>query len=122
VCHYRHHVHGNPYAYLGLQDITAHVDFSAAARAGQAAGLELAGFTTQAHFLLALGMEELLAELLSGAECGTRGGVNLLLGAKQLVLPSAMGERFRVLGLAKSLRPDQGPWQGFSLRDLRGRL
>lgn len=122
VCHYRHHVHGDPYAYLGLQDITAHVDFSAVARAGQAAGLELAGFTTQAHFLLALGMEELLTELLSGVECGSSGDLNLLLGAKQLVLPSAMGERFRVLGLAKSLRPDQGPWQGFSLRDLRGRL
>ena len=123
VCHYRHQAHGDPYAHLGLQDITAHVDFSAVARAGQAAGLELAGYTTQAHFLLALGLDELLLERLNGTEVGGDAGLKLVLGAKQLVLPAAMGERFRVLGLAKGLTPDGGePWRGFQLRDLRGRL
>ena len=123
ICHYRHQAHGDPYAHLGLQDITAHVDFSAVARAGQAAGLELAGYTTQAHFLLALGLDELLAERLNGPGVGDDEGLKLVLGAKQLVLPAAMGERFRVLGLAKGLTPDGGEsWRGFRLRDLRGRL
>ena len=123
VCHYRHQAHGDPYAHLGLQDITAHVDFSAVASVGQAAGLELAGYTTQAHFLLALGLDELLADRLNGPGVGDDEVLKLVLGAKQLVLPAAMGERFRVLGLAKGLTPDGGePWRGFRLRDLRGRL
>lgn len=123
VCHYRHQAHGNPYVHLGLQDITAHVDFTAAARAGQAAGLEIAGYTTQAHFLLALGLDELLAERLKGPGGEGDAGRELLLGAKQLVMPDAMGERFRVLGLAKGLIPPGGEsWRGFRLRDLRSRL
>jgi len=119
MCHYRHQAHVDPYVHLGLQDITAHVDFSAAASAAQDAGLVVAGFTTQSHFLLALGLDGLLAQRLSeDAGTGPR-GLDLLLGAKQLVMPSAMGERFRVIGLAKDLHQ---PWSGFSLRDLRGRL
>lgn len=119
MCHYRHQAHGDPYVHLGLQDITAHVDFTAAANAGQAAGLAVAGFATQAHFLIALGLDDLLAERMGGDSATAEEDLKWLLGAKQLVLPSAMGERFRVLGLAKDL--DQ-TWAGFSLRDLRGRL
>jgi len=119
MCHYRHQAHANPYVYLGLQDITAHVDFTAAARAGQAAGLELAGFTTQAHFLIALGLEGLLAKALEGLAGESGDVLELLLSAKQLVSPDAMGERFRVLGLSKGLSLT---WRGFTLRDLRGRL
>ncbi|MBP6808839.1 MAG: SAM-dependent methyltransferase, partial [Chromatiaceae bacterium] len=119
MCHYRHQAHGDPYVHLGLQDITAHVDFTAAANAGQAAGLAVAGFATQAHFLIALGLDDLLAERIGGDSATAEEDLKWLLGAKQLVLPSAMGERFRVLGLAKDL--DQ-TWAGFSLRDLRGRL
>ena len=119
MCHYRHQAHGNPYPHLGLQDITAHVDFTAAAWAGHEAGLELAGFTTQAHFLIALGLEELLADALAGQARRGDEGLEWLLGARQLVLPEAMGERFRVLGLSKGT--DQ-TWRGFTLRDLRGRL
>ncbi len=119
MCHYRHQAHGNPYVHLGLQDITAHVDFSAAASGGRMAGLEVAGFTTQAHFLIALGLDDLLAERLGGDQGTADGDLNWLLGAKQLVMPTAMGERFRVLGLAKNIGRS---WSGFSLRDLRGRL
>jgi SAM-dependent MidA family methyltransferase len=114
MCHHRHQAHADPLVHVGLQDITAHVDFSALAVAAGAAGLTLSGFTTQTHFLLGCGLEELIAEALA------RGPVpELLLGAKQLVMPAGMGERFRVLGLAKGV---EGPWRGFSLRDLRGRL
>ena len=119
MCHYRHQAHGDPYVHLGLQDITAHVDFSAAANVGRAAGLAVAGFATQAHFLIALGLDGLLAERMGGDSATAEEDLKWLLGAKQLVLPSAMGERFRVLGLAKDL---DRTWAGFSLRDLRGRL
>jgi SAM-dependent MidA family methyltransferase len=53
LCHYRHRVSDDPFAYPGLQDITAWVDFTSLAEASGAAGFELAGFTTQAHFLAA---------------------------------------------------------------------
>ncbi len=113
VCNYRHRAHDNPYRYIGTQDITAHVDFSALAEAGVNAGFELAGFTTQAHFLIGCGLDELLAQ------AAEDGDMELLLGVKQLVLPTGMGERFRVLGLTRGLDRD---WCGFSIRDLSGRL
>jgi SAM-dependent MidA family methyltransferase len=59
MCHYRHQSHADPFLWPGLQDITAHVDFSAVARAG--AELELLGYTGQAQFLINCGITELLA-------------------------------------------------------------
>ena len=61
MCHYRHRAHADPFFWPGLQDITAHVDFSAVLRAGLQAGLTLLGYTTQAHFLVNLGITDLLA-------------------------------------------------------------
>ncbi len=55
-CHYRHHFQGDPFFMPGLQDITAHVDFSAMARAAQQGGAEVHGFTTQAYFLISCGL------------------------------------------------------------------
>jgi SAM-dependent MidA family methyltransferase len=115
MCYYRQKAYEDPFRCIGLQDITAHVDFSALAAAGQGAGFTLEGFTAQALFLLGCGVERLLAE----AAAGGGGSVDLLLGAKQLLLPGAMGERFRVLGLGKEMTD---PWCGFSVRDLRDRL
>lgn len=104
MCHYRQRAHGDPFLYPGLQDITAHVDFSAVAEAGTAAGLELAGYTTQAHFLLALGIsEEAMASLQAAQQ------------VKLLTLPDEMGERFKVIGFSKGLEQSLG---GFALRDL----
>ncbi len=111
MCHHRHQAHADPYVNLGLQDITAHVDFTAVAEAGSSAGFALAGFTTQAHFLIGCGIDRIMLE--SGD------ALDLTLGAKQLLLPTAMGERFKVLGLSKGLA---GPWRGFSVRDLSDRL
>ncbi|RLJ15824.1 SAM-dependent methyltransferase [bacterium endosymbiont of Escarpia laminata] len=116
MCHYRHRVHPDPFRWVGLQDITAHVDFTAVAESGVAAGFELLGYTTQAHFLMASGLESLLAgsdpnDLVSHME--------LMQGVKRLTLPSEMGERFKVLGLGM----DAGQrLSGFRLRDLRDRL
>jgi SAM-dependent MidA family methyltransferase len=115
MCHARHQVHGDPYRNIGLQDITAHVDFTAVAEHGVTAGLELAGYTTQALFLIGCGLDR---ELTAAAGDPDQ-AMDLAFGARTLVLPTAMGERFQVIGLEKGLR---GPWCGFSSRDLRGRL
>lgn len=112
LCHYRHGIETDPYRRVGLQDITAHVDFTAVAEGANAAGVALAGYATQAHFLIGCGLEALIAE-------ASEDPLDLAAGAKQLVLPSAMGERFQVMGLTKGLA---GDWCGFALRDLRVRL
>ncbi len=114
ICHFRHRAFDDPFALPGLADITASVDFSAVAEAGIAAGLALAGYTTQAQFLLACGMERELGELAAAPE-----RVGELQRAKQLILPSGMGERFRVIGLTAG---GVGALSGFGLADLRALL
>lgn len=116
VCHHHHQLSEDPYRDVGLQDITAHVDFSAVARHAKAAGLDLTGYTTQAHFLIGCGFDQWLQASLTTDPIGP------LAGAKQLILPGAMGERFQVIGLAKALDAPSGGWRGFSLRDLSSRL
>lgn len=116
MCHYRHLAHGDPYWWVGLQDITAHVDFTAAAEAALAAGFKLAGYTTQANFLLGCGLDGLLAAP-DPAETETH--LQVVQGVKRLLLPQYMGERFQVLGLQRGVA---APLRGFALRDLRDRL
>jgi SAM-dependent MidA family methyltransferase len=113
-CHYRHHAHDDPFLWPGLQDLSAWVDFTAVAEAGTAAGLTLEGFSTQAAFLAALGIDTLLGHAGAAVE-----SVRLAQQAKQLLLPGEMGERFRVIGLSRGLEP---PLTGFGLLDLAGRL
>jgi SAM-dependent MidA family methyltransferase len=98
---------------VGLQDITAWVDFTALADAGIDAGLELEGFVTQAHFLLGAGMTEVLA-----AEAGS-GQFGLREQAKQLVLPGEMGERFKMMVFSRDW-PDDRAEPG--IHDMRHRL
>lgn len=116
ICHYRHRAHGDPYLLPGLQDVTANVDFTAVAQAATAAGLDLSGFTTQANFLLATGLDRRVAAA-AGDDPGAR--MASLQAVKQLTLPAEMGERFKVIGFARAA-PAQ--MSGFALRDLRGRL
>ena len=115
MCHWRHQAHGDPYQHVGLQDISAHVDFTAVANAARDAGLEVAGFATQAQFLIGCGIDQLLV---AGAVDGIP-AMEATQAVKQLLLPTAMGERFKVLGLSRAL---PGPWRGFSMRDLQDRL
>ena len=56
-CHYRHVVTGNPYVRVGAQDITAHVDFSRLAAAGEGCGVQVLGYATQGEFLRNLGAD-----------------------------------------------------------------
>ena len=116
MCHYRHRAHADPLLYPGLQDITAHVDFTALAEAGQAAGLALGGFTTQTHFLLACGLDRMVAD---SDPNDVQAHLTLVQGVKRLTLPSEMGERFKVLALSRGL---DAPLLGFAGRDLCDRL
>jgi SAM-dependent MidA family methyltransferase len=112
LCHYRHRAHADPFHLPGLQDIGAWVDFTALARAGTSAGLELAGFTTQAHFLIGSGLE---AAYRGALERAPARAAQLAREVQRLTLPGEMGERFRVLGLARNCA---APLCGFALRDL----
>jgi len=116
ICHYRHRAHDNVFFWPGLQDITAFIDFTALAEAGEACGLELAGYTSQSLFLLACGLDQLLA---LRRESATDEGMSLSAEAKQLTLPGMMGERFQVMAFSRSLPMDL---LGFRLRDLSYRL
>jgi SAM-dependent MidA family methyltransferase len=113
MCHYRHRAHGDPLILVGLQDITAHVDFTAMAEAGHAAGLEVAGYTTQGAFLLATG----IAETAQADDDRTR--LEWARQVKSLTLPHEMGELFKVLALTREI---DEPLAGFAWRDLRDRL
>ncbi len=116
LCHFRHRFHDDPFDRIGLQDITAWVDFTAVAEAAVAAGLEVAGYTTQAHFLIGNGIGEFVANV-EGLDVVQR--VNLSRQAMVLTLPGEMGERFKVIALAKGY---DSALRGFAVRDLRHTL
>jgi SAM-dependent MidA family methyltransferase len=116
MCHYRHTAHDDPFWSPGLQDITAFVDFTAIAEAASAAGMQLEGFASQARFLLACGIDQLMAE---SDTANTRQFLQLGNEAKRLMLPGEMGERFKAIGFSRKLL--QGI-KGFGSPDLRSRL
>ncbi len=116
MCHYRHRTHPDPLVYPGLQDITAHVDFTAVAEAGRAAGLEVAGYSTQAFFLIGCGLDQVMS---AADPSDASSYIDLAQGVKRLTLPTEMGERFKVLALTRGVH---GPLIGFSVRDQRERL
>ncbi|MEA3241813.1 MAG: SAM-dependent methyltransferase, partial [Pseudomonadota bacterium] len=116
MCHYRHHAHDDPFRLPGLQDITAFVDFTAIAEAATAAGMQLEGFASQARFLVACGIDQLMAEIDTS---NTRQFLQLGNEAKRLMLPGEMGERFKVIGFSRNLLQSM---KGFGSPDLRSRL
>ncbi|MDM8559825.1 SAM-dependent methyltransferase [Candidatus Parabeggiatoa sp. HSG14] len=115
MCHYQHHAHDDPLILAGLQDITAHVNFTAIAETALTANLQVSGYTNQANFLLACGLPELLSALDFNE---TKTYLQQTQQAKTLVLPSEMGELFKVMALTSHL---DIPLLGF-VRDERGRL
>lgn len=98
VGHYRHRVHTNPLLWPGLSDLTAHVDFTAIAEAGERAGARVAGFATQAAFLLGCGILDLLAA--EDAPESTR-YLRAAAHVQKLVSPAEMGELFKVMLLER---------------------
>jgi len=98
MCYYQHQGHDNPLILHGLQDITAHVDFTALAQAAFDNGLQVAGFQSQADFLLAGGITAL-----NNTDTDAFNTLKTATEIKQLTLPSEMGENFKVLSLTKDL-------------------
>ncbi|WP_422509378.1 class I SAM-dependent methyltransferase [Stenotrophomonas sp. GZD-301] len=113
---YRHHVHNDVYRWPGLQDLTASVDFTALAEAGTGAGFDLAGYCTQASFLLGNGLDGLLEK--AEARTDEIGRVRLRDQVKKLTLPTEMGERFQVMGFQRDVTFEAA----FLLGDLTWRL
>ena len=103
MCHYRHHAHDDPLLYLGLQDITAHVDFTRIAEAGVGAQLELVGFTTQAQFLINAGMMKFLEEAAGDKQ---ENYLPVVAAAQKLLSPAEMGDLFKVIAFNKNLDID----------------
>jgi SAM-dependent MidA family methyltransferase len=111
MCHYRHHAHGDVFFHPGLQDITAHVDFTALADAAHEAGLDVLGYTSQAQFLVNCGITDVLAE--ANVEDALR-YAPLAAEANKLLAPSEMGELFKVLAVGRGVKQ---PLLGFSRGD-----
>ncbi len=116
ICHYRHRAHDDVFFWPGLQDITAWVDFTALAEASDHCHLQVEGYTSQAMFLLACDLEQVLAAQTANS---SDGGMALNAQARQLTLPGMMGEKFQVMGLGRKLG---FKLKGFSLLDLCHRL
>jgi SAM-dependent MidA family methyltransferase len=114
--HLRHRAHADPFLWPGLSDLTAHVDFTAVAEAGERAGLTVAGFASQASYLLSAGVLDRLQAV------GRPESVAYLREAsavQTLTSPAEMGELFKVLALARNCDID---WRGFALADMTQRL
>ena len=111
MCHYRHRAHGDVFFHPGLQDITAHVDFTALAQAAREGGLEVLGYANQAQFLVNCGITEVLGseDAADAARYAPRAAE-----AHKLLSPAEMGELFKVLAVGRGVSP---PLLGFARGD-----
>ncbi len=116
MCHYRHRNHPDPLSLIGLQDITAHIDFTAIAEAGVTSDLALLGYTSQAAFLLSTGITEFVS---AADHTDRKQHMKMVQQVNKLTSPAEMGELYKVIALGREVdvRLD-----GFSLQDRRGRL
>lgn len=117
MCYYRHRVHDDPFFWPGLQDITTHVDFTGVAEAAVNAGLSVAGYNSQAGFLLGCGIMDCYQQMHESVDAIAQ--FNLQQQLKQLTLPVEMGEIIKVLALSRGVDISL---RGFSLQDRRGGL
>ncbi len=105
MCHHRHTAHADVFRRPGEEDITAHVDFSALARAAREAGAEVLGYATQAQFLVNCGITDVLAE--ANVENALH-YAPLAAEANRLLSPAEMGELFKVLAVGRAAQPLDG--------------
>lgn len=117
IGHHRHHSIHDPFFRVGLTDLTAHINFSDIAEAAVCHGLDLIGYTTQAHFLFNLGLLDLLANQF--AHTDTPAYIQAAHAVQQLTAQHEMGELFKVMALGKNVNVD---WQGFALGDMCHKL
>jgi SAM-dependent MidA family methyltransferase len=100
MAHYRHHAHNDPLYLPGLNDLTASVDFTALAEAGNSAGFGVAAYMPQAQFLIGAGLQQVFEGMQPADE---HGRYRLAQEARKLMLPDQMGERFQAMLLARGL-------------------
>jgi SAM-dependent MidA family methyltransferase len=118
LAYLRQRAHDDPYRHVGRQDLTAHVDLTAVERAAAAAGLTHLGTTTQAEFLMGLGIEDLLRAIQADPATSLEAYLAVRSGLMRLLDPAATG-RFAVLGFGRDW-PDGPPLAGFAYRLARG--
>ncbi len=111
MCHYQHYAHTDPLLNIGLQDITAHVNFSSIAYAGVDNGLQLSGFCSQAQFLMNCGILDLMAQV---SPSDMAGYAPLAAAAQKLLSPAEMGDLFKVIAFSKNM---DVPLLGFTSGD-----
>ena len=116
MCHYRHRAHSDPLTLVGLQDITAHVDFTAIAEAGVDSGFSLLGYTSQALFLLGCGLDEIATQI---DQSDARAYLQFTNEVKKLTMPHEMGELFKVIALGRGVDMQL---KGFAVQNRRGAL
>lgn len=116
IGHYRHHVIHNPFDFIGLADLTAHVNFTDIAQAGTDAGLDLIGYLPQSHFLLNLGITELLAQT---GQTDSAAYIREAAAVQKLIDQHEMGELFKVITFGKNINID---WTGFCFGDICHKL
>lgn len=116
MCHLRHTAHDDPLVHPGVQDITAHVDFTAMADAALEGGLDVLGYTSQARFLINAGLGQWLQALQDTSPATYARSLNAV---QKLISEAEMGELFKVLAVGKGL--DEPP-PGFERGDRLGTL
>ncbi|MEZ5728785.1 MAG: SAM-dependent methyltransferase [Burkholderiaceae bacterium] len=119
VCHYRHRVHDDPLRLVGLQDVTAHVDFTRLDLVASVAGMRCLGYTSQANFLLNCGLLEALSEVSESTSGAQQAYLRQAQAVQTLVSEAEMGELFKVIAFGRSM-PDEAI--GFERGDRRGAL
>lgn len=103
LCHYRHRVHDDTLFWPGLQDITASVDFTALAEAGDVAGLDLLAYTSQAGFMIDAGLMDVMTD---PEQLELRERISQANQIKRLTLPGEMGERFQFMLMGRNMPAD----------------
>ncbi|HGT4376774.1 TPA: class I SAM-dependent methyltransferase [Neisseria meningitidis] len=116
IGHYRHHVIHNPFDFIGLSDLTAHVNFTDIAQAGTDGGLDLIGYLPQSHFLLNLGITGLLAQT---GKTNSAAYIREAAAVQKLIDQHEMGELFKVIAFGKNIGID---WAGFRFGDICHKL
>lgn len=119
MCHFRHHTHANPLVLPGIQDITAHIDFTSIADAALEGNMEVAGYTSQANFLINSGLMQLLQELHANSDAQYQAQTMAIV--QKLLSEAEMGELFKVIALTNNLDHEY-PLIGFAQSDRRHRL
>jgi SAM-dependent MidA family methyltransferase len=114
LAYVRHRAHDDPFRNVGRQDLTAHVDVTAVERAAERAGLQRLGVTTQAEFLVGLGIGDLLSEIQADPSTSIESYLGLRSSVVRLLDPAATG-RFAVMAFGRGVAPDM-PLRGFGFR------